>query len=172
MSAILNNESGAAHSQGCCWPGCIRAAYSEATPLCTQHFGEVGQLYKSECRRLGVGQNLTPSARWLAQRAADEAKMEERRKRRREAENQVYYVRLGDRIKIGYTKNIRRRMAQLRTHPRFVLAVEPGGPEQERLRHQEFAGLRDGRREEFFPHERLMRHIDLIRETYGPPRIT
>jgi hypothetical protein len=171
MSAILNNESGAAHS--CCWPNCVRKSFSaDKIPLCGDHFGHVADLYKIECRRLGLDKPRKPSARWLEYQAAERAKADERASRRREAENQVYYVQLGDRIKIGYTKNIRRRMAQLRTHPRFVLAVEPGGPEQERLRHQEFAGLRDGRREEFFPHERLMRHINLIRETYGPPRIT
>lgn len=171
MSAILNNESGATHSV-CCWPSCAREQHSPKIPICWVHLSEAGRLEKSERVRLRLTKKRKYSAQWVAHLANEEAKRLERELNKREAEAQVYYVQMGERIKIGYTKSVRNRMAQLRTHPRFVLATEPGGREMERMRHLEFAGLRDGRKEEFFPHDRLMRHIDLIRETYGPPTIT
>jgi hypothetical protein len=170
----MNNESGAAHS--CCWPGCARNTFDPLAPrqlpLCWEHLGEAFRLAKSEYQRLGFGGDRKVSAVWAEHLAEEEAKRLERELNKREADAQVYYVQMGERIKIGYTKSLRIRMAQLRTHTRFVLATEPGGREMERMRHLEFAGLRDGRKEEFFPHERLLRHIELIRETYGPPTIT
>lgn len=154
----------------CCWPDCTRRTYSDQIPLCGEHFADIGSYHQAEVRRLGVG-SRTPSAEVLERLAAESSTREERRKKRHEDECFVYYVRIGDHIKIGYTKNVPARMSQLRTDVRNVLATEPGGPELERLRHKEFAGLRIGRREDFWPHDRLLRHIELIRETYGPPRV-
>jgi hypothetical protein len=49
----------------------------------------------------------------------------------------VYYVRFGDRIKIGTTSRLADRLANI-PHDE-VLAVEPGDVELERQRHNEFA---------------------------------
>ena len=52
----------------------------------------------------------------------------------------VYYLRFGDRVKIGYTTNL---PARLRTLPHDeVLATEPGSIQDERARHAAFADLR------------------------------
>lgn len=75
----------------------------------------------------------------------------------------VYYVRIGDRIKIGVTGGFRQRMAVLM--PDEILAVEPGSPELERARHKQFRHLQI-RGERFSPAEDLLSHIAMIRDHY------
>lgn len=82
----------------------------------------------------------------------------------------VYYVRIGDKIKIGFTGNLTQRMKSLRADKANVLAVEPGGRELEARRHKQFSRLRAGRREDFQPTFALIQHIDSIRERYGEPK--
>jgi hypothetical protein len=80
----------------------------------------------------------------------------------------VYYVRIGDYVKIGFSTRLRNRLASLRADE--LLAVEPGGPELERQRHKEFSSERiDLRRENFRPSERLEAHIEAIRAEHGLP---
>jgi Meiotically Up-regulated Gene 113 (MUG113) protein len=52
----------------------------------------------------------------------------------------VYYARLGNRVKIGYSTNMANRLADIR--PEELLATEPGGPLLEKRRHGQFADLR------------------------------
>lgn len=52
----------------------------------------------------------------------------------------VYYIRFGDRVKIGYTTNLRQRLHNL-PHDE-VLATEIGTMADERARHRMFADLR------------------------------
>lgn len=93
-------------------------------------------------------------------------------------ESVVYYVQLGEWIKIGYSKNLRARLHQLRAEPGHVLAVEPGGRSIEEQRHQQFAHLRPRAKwENFAPAEDLAEHIAALREQHGipdwlnPPRV-
>lgn len=79
----------------------------------------------------------------------------------------VYYVRNGDLIKIGYTWNLWQRMNKI---PGMLLAAEPGSPEIESQRHEQFAALRVGRNAEWFQDgPDLMRHIHGLRKRYGDP---
>jgi len=84
----------------------------------------------------------------------------------------VYYVRLdADRIKIGYTSNLRSRMSGLRVDLDALLAFEPGGRERERQRHQDFAVERiRADREDFAPSRRLNAWIADLRRENGLPR--
>lgn len=78
------------------------------------------------------------------QRAA--ARLEDRRRRSEKALPNptpvatVYYIRFGDRVKIGYTTNLRGRLQAI-PHDE-VLATEPGDMQHERNRHVQFADLR------------------------------
>lgn len=56
------------------------------------------------------------------------------------ARSVVYYARLGNRVKIGYTANLTNRMANIQ--PEQLLATERGGPKLEAERHGQFASLR------------------------------
>ena len=53
-----------------------------------------------------------------------------------EATSRVYYARLGNRVKIGYTHNVRKRMADLMAEE--LLATERGGLELEAERHRRY----------------------------------
>jgi ribosomal protein S27E len=70
----------------------------------------------------------------------------------------VYYIRFADRIKIGTTANLPNRLATL-PHDE-VLAVERGGRDVEKQRHQQFRQYRITPKGEWFrPGEHLMAHI-------------
>lgn len=72
----------------------------------------------------------------------------------------VYYLELHNgNIKIGYTTDLRSRLAALRYSGDNLLATEPGGRPVELLRHGQFDALRVGRREEFRPGDTLLAHI-------------
>lgn len=81
----------------------------------------------------------------------------------------VYYVRIGDAIKIGFTSDLTARMSQIRVDRANVLAAEPGGRELEAKRHEQFSEIRIGQREDFKPTLALIRHIEAVREFHGDP---
>lgn len=89
------------------------------------------------------------------------------RKRRKDtpAKAGVYYVRVGEYIKIGSTSDLDARM---QTYPpgSQLLAVEAGGLGLERQRQRQFAHLLAARKEWFTPGDALMAHIsELSRST-------
>lgn len=55
----------------------------------------------------------------------------------------VYFIRLGSRVKIGYTTNIAQRVANLSLHPRFVALLMPGSFALEAELHRHFAAERE-----------------------------
>lgn len=69
----------------------------------------------------------------------------------------VYYMRLGNRTKIGTTVNLRKRMAVIQ--PEDCIAYELGGYNLERIRHQQFAHLRVSG-EWFDLQDDLVRHVN------------
>lgn len=79
----------------------------------------------------------------------------------------VYYLRLGDRIKIGTSGNPRGRFASL-PHDE-VLAFERGTRELEQRRHAQFASHRLANTEWFSGHEELLRHIQQLRAGVDDP---
>lgn len=78
----------------------------------------------------------------------------------RETQDQVvYYLRFGDRIKIGTTGNLPKRLAS--TPHDALLGVERGGYALERQRHVQFAEYRIRARSEWFHvHDALLVHIE------------
>lgn len=94
------------------------------------------------------------------------------RKDLREEQSLVYYVQLGQYIKIGFTTNLKQRLRGFRVPPSMVLATEPGGRSMEKQRHEQFAKWRVGRSEDFHFSNDLTWHIDSLVQTHGPARIT
>lgn len=87
----------------------------------------------------------------------------------------VYYVRIQDFIKIGRSTNVAKRIRDFRLPPTALLAVEPGGPDIENERHQQFAHLNDGSngfREHFTLKKDLVDHVNALRAEYGVPNLT
>lgn len=151
----------------CCWPRCFTSVEHPEARLCEVHFRQVGMLWLRDNIELvrevaGVAEQEVMFDRI---RRDSEARRPERERladlarRDREAGAVVYYLRIGDRIKIGFTTNLAQRVAALRLDPDAVLATEPGGRDIEYRRHLQFADERYGRREDFAPSDRLMAHI-------------
>lgn len=72
----------------------------------------------------------------------------------------VYYLRAGDRIKIGTSANPRSRLASLRYDA--LLGFERGGRALEQRRHAQFAELRFAGSEWFRAEEPLLGHVETI----------
>jgi hypothetical protein len=136
-------------------------------PICQHH---ALKLYKHmlEAVHTGLGINRpidkTTRDRWTAREASHKEALK--------AQSVVYYVRIADVIKIGYTTNMKQRMTALRVPLSAVLATEPGGRVIEADRHKQFADLRVGTMENFRPELRLIQHIDAVRDFHGEPNIT
>lgn len=82
----------------------------------------------------------------------------------------IYYLRFGDRIKIGFSRNVAQRLAAV-PHDELI-AYEPGPPELEKMRHQQFEELKVARREWFREGPELLSHIAMLREHYGEPDVS
>lgn len=72
----------------------------------------------------------------------------------------VYYLRFGDRVKIGTSANPRGRLVQLRYDE--LLAFERGGRATEQRRHRQFAEHRFPGSEWFHAHPELTAHVDSL----------
>jgi hypothetical protein len=81
-------------------------------------------------------------------------------RRQRQVSGTVYYMRIGNRVKIGWTSNLKTRMASI--NPEELLASEPGTRDTERERHQQFDNLRI-HGEWFAMEEPLLSHIESLR---------
>lgn len=79
----------------------------------------------------------------------------------------VYYVRLGDRVKIGWSGNVTRRVRELPTEQ--LLAIEPGDRQLEHDRHVQFDHLSAAGREWFRLAPDLLTHVIQVRQDHGVP---
>lgn len=148
--------------RACAMPDCARwLPVTRALPICRDCGVQVAVLHAQE------------ATLWDAVLAERERQAESARKVRRDgrtATAQVYYVRIdSERIKIGFSSNLRSRMSGLRVHPSSLLACEPGGRELEKDRHEQFAAYRLGRSEDFTPEPRLMDWISQVRAEHDVP---
>lgn len=113
----------------CLWPHCERDAVDDRLPLCERHYERVGVRYFHERSIFGV--NFAAMMR------------KEREPRTTPTDTRtghVYFVRFGDRIKIGYSISPQDRIKQ---HPHHeVLAIIPGTMADEKRCHAAFAHLR------------------------------
>jgi len=106
--------------------------------------------------------------RAAAWKAEDERYEAEKAALRQDRDGFVYYLRVGERVKIGYSVDVKRRM---RAYPpgSELLAVEPGDRELETKRHRQFSGSRTDGREWFRPTPDIFELTAEIVETYGEP---
>ena len=82
----------------------------------------------------------------------------------------VYYIAQDDLIKIGYAKNVTRRMKAYGPTAK-LLAVHPGTLALEKDMHAKFRSSLDSGREWFRRDDELMAHITDVRERFGDPRV-
>lgn len=119
--------------------------------------------------RLGEVPALTEAKlkRQLRDRAEEEHRFQQA-EARAFTQGWVYYVQIGDRIKIGYASDV---AARLRAYPpeHKLLAVHPGTRTLEADMHQQFRGSRAAGREWYYPHPDLLAHIDQVVAQFGKP---
>ncbi|MEE1813539.1 GIY-YIG nuclease family protein [Streptomyces sp. SP18ES09] len=101
------------------------------------------------------------------QSAKQQAEWEQRQAETEVRECWVYFIRIGQLVKIGMTTNLANRFSSLR--PNEVLAIQPGGLADETALHRKFASLRAGG-EFFHPGPPLQEHIRELRQRIGAPR--
>lgn len=159
----------------CRWVGCHAECVDEIE-MCWYHYSIIGQTFIEHRSIFGS------KFRTADQEATRERERAERQHRRAnglltrqeklQAQSVVYYVRIHDHVKIGFTVNLRQRLSGLRVDDDALLATEPGGRPEEAARHKQFAAERVGKRENFNPSRRLLSHIEAIRAEHGDPVIT
>lgn len=150
--------------QLCCWPECFAPVENPDVPLCEAHYRVAGMAWIGDNIELLRGVTEALPQEVMFDRVRREADVRRARARVVErAEGVVYYIRVGDQVKIGTTTNLRERMIALRVDGSDLLATEPGGYDVERRRHHEFADERYGRRENFALSDRLAAHIERLR---------
>jgi hypothetical protein len=79
----------------------------------------------------------------------------------------VYFVAAHGLVKIGYTSNLRNRLATYGVERAALMAVIPGGRTEERAHHQRFAPDLARGREWFRPSAELMTYINDLRANAG-----
>lgn len=133
--------------------------WSAVAQLCNEHAWEVVNRY-----RHAVEADIELARR----RKAAEAERRESVRQGNGEGSLVYYARIGDYIKIGFSTRLKNRLKSLRADE--LLAIEPGGLEVERERHHQFADERiDMKRENFRPSPTLEAHVAALHERYGLP---
>jgi hypothetical protein len=160
----------------CAVPGCVvpcctlPSAEPELLPLCSQHLALAAEVHEalhgatdllpSPCRLCGSRLGVRYPSGWAC------AVCEWPHGEHPDGElppprvDVVYYLRFGERVKIGTTMNPRQRFAALRHEE--VLAFERGARRREQERHAEFAAERAGTSEWFELSARLRAHIDAL----------
>lgn len=142
-------------------------------PICGRHAQQVHRrMREHEASRYDLVHEREMALAFGPEMVERRAARERERRRLLDEQSLVYYVRLGDHIKIGTTCNLKERLISLRCDPGDVLATEPGDRTLELARHKEFASERIGRRENFNPSRRLIAHIANLLAERGKPEIT
>ena len=101
--------------------------------------------------------------RWHVRKEVQGADYEREQERRLLAHRHppiVYYLRLANLVKIGFTTNLTKRLGVI--NPEEVMATEPGDRKREQERHRQFAALH-AHGEWFRLEQPLVDHIEAIR---------
>jgi hypothetical protein len=127
MGRLLNvNKPAKPERQFCCWPHCFAYLEDLRMPLCDAHVAEV---YNSV--RGSVFDDLAHDMRTTVAKGRPQ----------RDATGNVYFIRFGNRVKIGFSTQPQVRLGNI-PHDE-VLAVIPGTLADERALHRRFAHLRE-----------------------------
>lgn len=150
-------------SSACCWPKCRNTTRNYADiPMCPDHLNHVTRLTAERRKAEGdaILSTLEDAAHGDSREVRNRAQSTGRLPRDcTPREGVVYYVRVGQHIKIGYSKDLNRRM---RAYPpdSTVLGVEIGDTELERQRHARFEHHRALGREWFIDCPDIREFID------------
>lgn len=156
----------------CVWPDCRDLQqFAHGVPLCFDH---IDQVYKfASDLRWGetFEETITRSRRQRAaewRRGITAARENKIYETKGDKPGWIYYLHIDDKVKIGYTTDIIRRM---RSYPPSspLLGVHPGTKQLERDMHEQFKGSLIQGREWFRPDPDLLAHCERVRAEYGDP---
>lgn len=156
-----------AQSTPCCWPECSQNALVLEIPwhLCFAHSSSVYDAVVHIKTGVPFSEPL-PDSQFAKDRKDARTQTRNIQKASVDGKGWVYYARVGDRIKIGYSADVKRRMGQYPPGT-LLLAVEPGTKAMESTRHRQFFHLLDAAREWFRPDPELDTHIAKTRSRWG-----
>lgn len=150
-----------ARQERCSWGGCSSNYTIVGTQLCEEHALQVFDqmiVYKGYDYMLARAGGVKAALEFEKERV--EKRLSEQRERATR-EGWVYYIEMGDLIKIGYAQNIWGRTKAYPPTAKF-LAAHPGTPTLERTMHHRFAHLLAEGREWFRVGDDLLEHIDQV----------
>lgn len=125
----------------CVWPACQKKPAADL-PICATHRDEVLKVTRDKAR----AKRTTGNGR----------------------KHVVYYLRVGDLIKIGYTFKLEQRLRQYPPDA-VLLAVEPGDEELEKQRHHHLRHSLARGREWFHPTPEVEEFVQHVITQNGPP---
>lgn len=161
--------------QTCVWPDCTDAVHRVADgmrpiPLCNYHAFEAHKRLEADVADL----RIVASMRRQVTVERGETWTTEARKLKRDAQLRadnpgwIYYLRVDDTIKIGFTVDLRRRLKEYPPNAE-LLAVHGGSKTIEKDLHHTFRGSLTARREWFTPSAAVTDHIAKVIAEHGEP---
>lgn len=155
-----------AKSYRCCWDDCRNKIAYPDTPLCKEHLVASWRLIESRepkrfidrLRSETVDELKALQAKWARDDAAARASVKERQS----GPGHIYYIRVDDLIKIGFTTRLEQRLLQYPPNAE-LLADHPGTRATEQDMHGRFEQYRSRGREWFTAGVKLMEHISQVR---------
>jgi hypothetical protein len=96
----------------------------------------------------------------VTQNIAERKKMRAKRQDNRQRQGYTYFIRNGDRIKIGFSRNPKARAESLSLRESNILGVIESGQQFERMMHDNWAHIRIGNTEWFQATDELMEFIN------------
>lgn len=153
-----------AHLTACAYPGCRNGMMFHVGPVCHEH-----ALLIAEAVNRSQAKPITEAhAAAALRRQRDDERARQLAESRGTQPGWIYYVRIGDRVKIGYSTDVKRRMGEYPPESR-LLAVHPGTRKLETEMHQRFAGSRAAGREWFRETVEITEHIAQVLDQFGEP---
>lgn len=152
-------------SNYCAYPECSDFALYQGTPLCRDHAAHVWSIFESREPALHHAHAREQFKSRQVERKDAQIEATTARRLSSQRPGYVYYVEVGDRIKIGFTENVANRM---RAYPptSTLLAVHPGTPIMEKEMHSKFrVHLAEGR-EWFKPSDELTAHVEAVAKQF------
>lgn len=135
-------------------------------PICGQH---AAQLYRWVRQSMGDFRNDRTFMLWHTLVEKPKWEQEQEAKKRREKLHRdplVYYVQIGEHVKIGFTENLKQRLAAYPPNKR-LLATETGTRAVEGQRLLKFREYLAMGNEWFHPGAKLIEHINALRVASG-----
>lgn len=139
-------------------------------PLCQGHILAVWAAVEGDMREAGISVEGALQIEAEEYQRQEDEKEERRKQKLAEIDGWVYYIKIGDHIKIGHTKDLYQRFARYPPNAE-ILAYHEGSRADERWMHHKFAAYLATGREWFNDVTEIRQHIAKVIRKHGQPDI-